>query len=239
MMDKIKMGNILIDSYHRVRTEQYASLSRIKNARFELPKNKLIELEEIVYYPYEDIINRMEREIFLLCNSISVYRNFLSTVEGLDIYDALELMVAVKDIQRFPTVSKFWKWAGFSPVAYCRKCGKTKEACRCNSGDYYNANEKRIRGVAPSYNENAKKLLIRIADKLKKGNGYYEEKYLEYEEYEYKKSPELSDIHVQNRAKRKMIKLFLYHLFFNWYESVGREPLKPYAHLPPYELGDD
>lgn len=256
----LRKGAVLIDSYSRVRTEQQAAMARLKNVRRDINPMELQNLEDIIYYPYDDIIDRMETEIALLCEGhIPVYRDFMSRVLGLNIYDALQLLVLLKDVKKFETVSKFWKFCGFAPVEYCAVCNKryfkTQEEaknwfnshkikggrmlsppfCTCNKPKPYYAAEKRIKGMMPDYNEKIKKILITIGNKLIRAEGFYRDRFFEYQNQEYKKDSTLSDIHISNRAKRKVVKLFLYHLYNAWRQTEGLDEQKPYSTLPEFE----
>jgi hypothetical protein len=241
MTNPIKKGTVLINSYRRVRTEQQAAMARLKNARGYLNPRELKELEEIIYFPYDEVINKIEVEISFLCEGyIPVYRDFLQHIEGLGIYDALQLVTIIKDIERFGTVSNLWSYSGFAPILYCKDCRKPYEfkgkykACSCSDPELAHMSERRIRGVPPTYNEELKKLLINVGTKLIRRDGYYRDKFFNYRDYEYKENPQLTDIHIENRAKRKTIKLFLYHLFVAWYLVKGLNPPKPYKKLPKY-----
>ena len=238
-MNTMKKGAVLIDSYRRVRAEQQAAMARLKDARGSLSSIELKELEEIIYFPYDEVINKIEIEIGFLCEGyIPIYRDFLAHVEGISVYDSLQLITFVKDIKRFENVSKFWKYSGFAPVQYCKKCGRKIRfigECSCGSNEICVRSDKRVKGVIPNYNENLKKHLVSIGNKLIKRDGYYKEKFFEYRDSEFQKNPRLSNLHIENRAKRKTIKLFLYHLFTAWYLIEGIKPPKPYSSLPRYE----
>lgn len=257
MSNYMKKGSILIESYKRVRNEQYAARTRLKNAKDELSGSDLKELEEIIYFPFDTVIDKLELEIKYLCEGyIPIYPDFLAKIDGINIYEALELVVLLKDIRRFRTVSALWKYSGFAPVQYCARCKKRyfnniierkefmdkyyKETrsfysdCDCEEPRPYYASEKRIRGVSPDYNEALKKVLVSIADKVIKADDYYRGKFFYYRTFEAQKNEKLTELHINNRAKRKVIKLFLYHLFNEWRVLEGLEPEKAYINLPNY-----
>lgn len=257
MSNYIKKGSILIESYKRARTEQYAARTRLKDAKDELSGPELKELEDIIYFPFDTVIDKLELEIKYLCEGyLPVYKDFMAKIEGLSIYDALELIVLLKDIKRFRNVSALWKYSGFAPIQYCRKCkrryfdnsieqkafldkyyketGTIYEECICVDPKPYYASERRMRGVSPEYNETLKKLLVTIGDKIIKADDYYRGKFFYYRTYEAQKNDKLSELHINNRAKRKVIKLFLYQLFNEWRAIDGLEPEKAYINLPNY-----
>lgn len=238
-------GKVLIDSYRRAKNEQMATRARLKNARSTVPYDDLCDLEAILYSTYDPILENLREEIKIFCNRIPIYREFLSKVKGLDVFDSLELLVYLKDIRRFDKVSKLWSYSGLSPVYYCRKCNKRyfedeidaklwakthlvdhrqilwDYYCRCKEPEPYHASNRKMKGLTSDYNEKLKKIVIVIADKLSKKNDYYKEMFVEFRRKELMK--EITSIHADNRSRRKVAKLFLEDLFVNWKEIEREE----------------
>lgn len=246
----LAFGKILIDSYRRAKTEETATKTRLKNARAVVSFEDLQDLEKILGDSYDPVVECLEEEIDTLCNKIPVYRDFLSTIDGLDQIDALELLVYIKDIRRFENISRLWSYSGLAPVYYCRSCNKRyfdnhldggfwaknhlvdrrKIAwdyyCRCENPEPYLAANRKRKDMTPDYNEKMKKIAIIIGDKLSKGNDFYHDKFVNFRKRELMK--DLTSIHADNRARRKVSKLFLRDLFNKWREIEGLMEVRGY-----------
>lgn len=138
------------------------------------------------------------------------------------------------DIEKASQISKLWRYAGFGCVngnaerrrkgetlhfnmslkAMCWRLGKSLIRARDSYYDYYIEQKKKLREKIES-----KGMKIVPAEKLPKEKG---------------KKTETADLfslgHLDNMAMRKMIKLFLSHLWLKWREAEGLEVTKPYAH---------
>lgn len=113
------------------------------------------------------------------------------------------------EIERFPKVSSLWRYAGFDVVN--GKAPKPK------------------RGQKITWNPQLKTVCWKIADSMvKHRKTYYRQFYDKFKEIEKQKHPELSNLHIHNRALRKIAKLFLAHVFAKWYELKGLKPPEPY-----------
>jgi hypothetical protein len=142
------------------------------------------------------------------------------------------------DIKRANHVSSLWRYAGFSP------------------------NEKRVKGEILHFNMDLKTHCWKIAGNLLKAKGKYYELYLQYkaqyvERFQKEgrkiikavkrkeREGEISEGHIHNMAQRKMIKVFLQHVWITWREAEGLETNKPYAidilhhvdYIPPLRDG--
>ena len=116
----------------------------------------------------------------------------------------------IMDIERFHCVSALWKYAGMHVVD-----GKAPKMRR---GQKVTWNPK-LRSVC--YNIGRSFVLNRSSP--------YRVHYDRFKEEERQKNPELSKGHIDARARRKTVKLFLSHLFDQWYRLKGLDPPNPYA----------
>lgn len=112
-------------------------------------------------------------------------------------------------IGRFPYVSSLWKYCGLDVVG-----GKAP---------------KRTKGKKITWNPRMKTLCWKIGESFVKTRDFYRTQYDNFRDAEDTKHPDLSKLHRYNRAKRKTVKLFLSHLFSNWYGLEGLEAPKPYG----------
>jgi hypothetical protein len=113
------------------------------------------------------------------------------------------------EIERFPTVSSLWKYAGFHVVD-----GK---APRMRKGEKVTWNPK-LRALCWNI----------AASFVKQRNSPYRKWYDEFKKQEIEKYPELAKFIIELRARRKVAKLFLAHVFQKWYELKGLKAPEPY-----------
>jgi hypothetical protein len=161
-------------------------------------------------------------------------RTWFSQVKGVGDLNVGKV-VSLIDIQKAPTVSSLWKFAGFAV-------------------DEHGKAERRIRGQKLHYNKTLKAMCWRLAKSLIRAKGKYYEYYVQQKKALIEKysrqglqvipSAELPEEngkkvekdgkiglgHVDMMAMRKMIKLFLSHLWLKWREAEGLPVASPYAH---------
>jgi hypothetical protein len=170
-----------------------------------------------------------------LCNdSIPLYQEFLYSIGGVDAVDTLKLIVYIREPDRFDNISKLWKFAGFSPIKYCSGCKKEKDYCRCGGTSFYIGSQKQKKGKEKSFNKDFKRVLVDIGERIIKKDLFYKSMYHDYKTQEISKGNYLTPMHAHNRARRKVIKLFLYHVLSAWLILEGKRVEKPYMRLPPY-----
>lgn len=144
------------------------------------------------------------------------------------------LIAGIRDIGRFETVSKLWKYCGV---------GLSDDG----------AIQKRAKGQKIDYSPFLKTLCWKLGEQFVKigDRGYYGQKYREFKADEIKKAearglkvlpqadidalPEekqagcMSAGHVHNRTRRKVVKLFLSHLWQVWRELENLPTRNPYV----------
>ncbi len=142
-------------------------------------------------------------------------------------------VVGLIEIVKAPTPSSLWKYAGYAPLN-----GKTM---------------KPTKGQKLPYNKTLRSMCWRLADNLVRSKGAFYNIYLSKKKQEQAKckdkgikivptaklpkkngkyyEPEgvISEGHVDNRARRKMIKIFLACLWLVWREAEGLPLTTPYA----------
>lgn len=97
-------------------TAKKSNYSRIKNNQFfnEKAKNKLINQ---VINPLDLALLDIGKEISFFLDTIPIYHIFLKHTNGLNIYDAAELICEIKDIKKFQTSNNLLAYAGIYPNA--------------------------------------------------------------------------------------------------------------------------
>ena len=156
--------------------------------------------------------------------------HWFSTIKGIG-SENIGKVLRYLDINKASYISSFWKYAGYSV-----EDGKSPRAKK---------------GEKTTYNYRLRTFCWRLGVALRKARGayydyYVERKAIEKEKFiklgfqvvtaeEFKKLKKeakettVSEVWVNNRALRKMIKLFLSHLFVVWREAEGLPVSPPYA----------
>ena len=149
----------------------------------------------------------LEKDIKKTLSENPLYQNFFARIKGVGFSTAAKIIYYIRDIERFPNVAKLWRYAGFAVMD-----GKA---------------EKRERGKVARYNPEFKGTLYYLGIMLLRGSKY-RRIYLQAKEY-YTKNRDWTKKHVHFAALRKMIKLFLAHLWEKWRELEGLPTRVPYA----------
>lgn len=219
---------ILVEAYYDVQRLRIAEGNRIATYdRF----NMLAPLQSAKLHSAVDELRRIERDIEAQIKdelaTINVYVNFLVGVKGIGPVMAGGLIAWIDDAGRFDTVSKLWKYCGLAP------------------------GQKRVAGERVGFNPKLKTHLFKVAKQmLQAKNPTYEPVYRQARE-EYATRKDILKAHEERAAKsksksvkkslagykahihfmsmRKMVKLFLSHLWEAWRKLEGLPVRDPYA----------
>lgn len=118
-------------------------------------------------------------------------------------------VVSMIDIRLVGHVSALWKWAGYAVVD-----GKA---------------DGRVKGEKIKYNPRLKKTVYLVGDSFIKSRSPYRDIY-DVAKEEYAKNADLTPMHIHRRASRKMVKLWLSHLWQVWRELEGLSTSPAYVH---------
>lgn len=148
----------------------------------------------------------------------------MTKVKGLGSLLASRLVSSI-DISRDDTVSSLWRYCG-----YGLKDGEI---------------ERMKKGEKLHYNKNLKPVCYLIGTSFLKSKSPYSKIYYEAKEYYAEAHPEWTKLHIHNASMRKMIKVFLSHLWQVWREMEGLEVSLPYIlgkdghshYISPKEFG--
>ncbi|MDY6912122.1 MAG: hypothetical protein SVM79_07210 [Chloroflexota bacterium] len=171
----------------------------------------------------EDFERWIELEIEKLVMSHPAW-TWLSEVKGAGPENYGKVIAFIGDIGRFSTVSRLWGYAGYGVVG-----GKAL---------------RKTKGQRMSWNENLRTMCWRLGTSLMRARGSYYRYYAEIKatyEQQYEGRivkarkgvsvpPDMiTTQHIHNMALRRMIKLFLSHLWEKWREAKGLPVGEPYA----------
>jgi len=168
---------------------------------------------------------------------------WLVSIKGIGDHSAAKLLAQFDDVGKFATVSKFWRFSGWGldenkQIDRCRKGEKSPYNRRLKSECYLIA-ENFVRHQTPIYVD------IYYAEKdhqrrkhpdviCTKCDGIGEQVGQKWRCSECKQANSNRALmftpgHLDARAKRKMIKIFLQHLWVIWRESEGLPVSEPYV----------
>jgi len=147
--------------------------------------------------------------------------DWLTSIKGLGEGSlAAQLLAQIDDIGNFATVSKLWRFAGWAVLD-----GRV---------------ERNQKGEKSHYNRRLKSICWLIADQfVRQQTPTYAGLYYEEKERQRRLHPEkakgdngkwqFNDGHIDNRARRKVAKVFLQHLWVVWRQSEGLPVTEPYV----------
>jgi len=163
--------------------------------------NELVELEK-----------RAKKIVSLAVRREPVYQAYLSKIAGIGPLLAVTLISEIGDPGRFDTISALWAYAGL---------------------DVHNGKaRKRTRGEMANWNARLRSTCAKkLTDQFVKLRGCFgRELYDQYKAfYTERDGNELSKGHVDNRARRKLAKVFLSCLWVAWRRMKGLPISEPYA----------
>ena len=142
--------------------------------------------------------------------SVPVYQEWLKGVKGIGPCFGAGLIAYIQTPERFHTISSLWTYSGYGI-----------------NGD--GTIQRRKKGEKANWNPQLKTLVWKIGNSFIKTKGAYRDLY-ETVRAEYDaKWPEESDGHRLNAARRKMVKIFMSHLWLVWRELEGLPVSQPYV----------
>jgi hypothetical protein len=157
---------------------------------------------------FSDLEGDLDKEIASMVSEYPIY-DYITAVRGVGPMLAAKL-IAMIDIERANTVSALWRYAGYAVIDGVR--------------------ERPTKGEALHYNNRLKTACYNLGTSLLRSASPYRREYDEAREYYAEHRPDWTKAHQHNAAMRKMIKLFLSHLWVVWRELEGLPTRQPYAH---------
>lgn len=194
----------------------------------------------VSFVPLAEVMERARKSMAAHGEAVGPIWDWLVAIKGIGVHTAAKLLGLINDIEEFATVSKLWRFCGYAVI--------DGEIDRCKYGEKSPYN-RRLKAECHLIAEQFVMQKTPIYSDI-----YYEEK-----ERQLRKHPDpicsqcgaiavqkgqrwvcsackasggkidFTPAHLQNRAYRKVIKIFLQHLWVKWREFEGLPISEPYA----------
>jgi len=167
--------------------------------------------QALILARYKDIFAAIEQslndDIEALCEGVPIIDAMIQ-VKGVS-YGLAAKVVAMVDIERAPTISALWRYAGYGVVDGQR--------------------EKSVKGEKRHYNGRLKSTCYLIAISFLKCNSPYRQEYDKAKGKYQRDHPDWTKLHTHYAALGNMIKLYLAHLWLTWRTMEGLSTRPPYV----------
>lgn len=161
---------------------------------------------EAWYERFADLEADLDRDIGRIARDLPIVQT-MTNVKGLGKTLAVKA-AAMIDIRRADTVSALWKYAGYGVT----------------NGE----RDRLVKGEKSPYNKRLKTTCYLVGTSFLRTGSPYRRVYDEAREYYDANRPDWTDGHKHNAAMRKMIKMWLSHLWVTWREMEGLPTNEPY-----------
>lgn len=191
---------------------------------------------------FADLESDIDDDIYSLASELEIIEHAVE-VKGVGLMLAAKV-VSMIDIERASTVSALWRYAGYGTVPRCKECdawieeievgddGDTafRQECQvCGSIDFRYVAERRRKGHELHYNMRLKTAVHLVGQSFLKSNSPYRRIYDGAREKYANKRPDWTDGHQHYAAMRKMVKIWLSHLWDRWRRLEKLPVSDPYA----------
>lgn len=171
----------------------------VEQGRDKMDEQQL-ELVKRWFDRFDSLENDIDREIRALVKDDRVIESMVS-VKGVGLMLAAKVASMI-DIDRAPTVSALWRYAGYAVIDGER--------------------EKMTKGEPAHYNRRLKTTCYLVGTSFLKSNSPYRKIYDAARDYYASNRPDWTKAHQHNAAMRKMIKVWLAHLWEVWRTLEGK-----------------
>ncbi len=155
---------------------------------------------------FEELERDVDENIRVISTDYPIIER-MTKVKGIGKLLAARLVASI-DISKDDTVSSMWRYCGF--------------------GMKDGVSERMKKGEKLHYNKHVKPVCYLIGMSFLKSRSPYSSIYYEAKEYYQGNRPEWTKLHIHFAAMRKMIKIFLSHLWQVWREMEGLPTSMPY-----------
>ena len=201
----------------------------------------------------------IEKLIVVQLKNHAMYTQYLAKIKGIGPLLSAGLIAYIDDIEKFDHVSSLWQYSGYGMNRFCPECKKPTfveveydtgkiakklhphEKCTICGHDTQPILQKRTPGYQSNWNDKLKSLAWKATTSFIKQpatRSKYRKLYDKIKKDERKKHPKkiikngktfFNDGHINNRAIKKVSKIFLAHVWQTWRRQQGLEATEPYA----------
>jgi hypothetical protein len=193
--------------YMRIMGDTWLNMSKCTRSLYKYTCSEDEDVKEMATRyrnEIETIVTGLFQEITIYTENIPIIK-IMTSITGVSLIHAVKV-VSLVDINKSPSVSSLWRFAGYGVFN-----GKT---------------ERRRKGEILHYCLRLKTTCWQIADSLKKNNIAYANMYKTAMEFYTSHKPYWDTEHFENAANRKMIKVWLSHLWITW-RRLEELPIAP------------
>ena len=198
-------------------------------------------LAEKWFEHFQELEKELDKDITAVVTELPFYEQ-ISAVRGIGPLFAAQVMALI-DIEKPQTVSALWRYAGYGLGDYWADESGKIVAPKTGYQSQVNGNgekqrvrvvadpepdwtlvrvrDRNIKGWCSCYNKRLKVILYNVAGSFMKAGGPYKDEYDRARDWYEHKHPEWNGMRKHRAAKRKMIKLFLSHLWERWRKFEG------------------
>jgi hypothetical protein len=217
---QLQVLNILINTNKTLFEAKKSNKSRINNF-IGLTNDARNSLINISINSLDAPLDLLYKKIKQTISFIPEYYDCLEHIDGISIYDAGELIVLIKDINRFKNKNSFIYYCGLSPV---NKMGNSYQKITKKNKQYGEiiGNPKQDTSKI-QYNDRLNKVILKVVKKLIKYNPEYKQMYNEYfDKYLFKHS-NYTMKHIKYMTQRKIAVKFARFLYTEFYKIENGE----------------
>ncbi|MDD4804970.1 MAG: transposase [Candidatus Pacebacteria bacterium] len=212
---ELQVLKILIDTNRTLFDARRANQSRINNFQ-NITEEGVEYLTDISVNFLDKALDSLRKDIQRTMVFMPEYSNFLENIREISIYDAGELIVLIKDINRFKNKNSFIYYCGLSPVV---KVGKKYQKITTNNKQYGTVIGSPKQDTSKiQYNDRLNKVILKIVRKLIQYNPQYKRMYGDYLDNYAFKHPTYTMKHLKYMSQRKVATKFAKHLYSNFYK---------------------
>lgn len=172
------------------------------------------ELVERYFNDFQRIEDNLNRDIAAMVAEEPFYP-IVTSIKGIGPGLAAKLVAAI-DIERAPTVSSLWRYAGYG--------------VRVSDDGSPDKADRKVKGEKLRYNQRLRRDCFLVGASFLKCQSPYSPLYYKYKELYERDRPDWTRMHRHLAALRRMIKIFLQHYWITCRAFHGLSLSQPYVH---------
>lgn len=112
----IEILRVLSNTSESIFINKRSNVARINS--LDILENERDKLIENIIKPLDNTIKYLQKDIYNILIRIPVYNFFLSTQNGINLFDSAQLISIIVDINNFKKFDSLLSYAGFTPNSY-------------------------------------------------------------------------------------------------------------------------